>query len=328
MKRIIRFAFFALMILILCNSSFAKDEGLKYLKGIKEHEFNQKPYIVDAVSDDKLFMLPLRETMESLGYTVKWYRNGTIKVNKGFIRATLVVDKDHYLNRYDEQKTLYTTPVYNDGVCYVPNTFFSEVLNYDIFTMDDSVYIRGKIDGIISKTSSSIISYDEKVFDNNFKSKVEIVYPTFTKKHHLFINDTIKKYIEKIKEEYRFEKINLMYDIAIASSKVVSVIFRGDLITGDTKESYYDSITFDVNNKRRIELSDIIVDTKSSNKFLREGLNYEGEDFDIKSLKMYIVKDAIVIYKDINRETTLSKYYKLYELEHLSSLEGQFLFER
>lgn len=326
MKRVIRFILFALLIFGFANSSSAEDGGLKYLKGIKEHEFKQKPYIVDAVIDDKLYMLPLRETMESLGYTVKWYRDGTIKVNKGFIRATLIVNNDYYLDRYDVQKKLYTTPVYNEGVCYVPNIFFSEILNYDIFTMDDSIYIRSKIDGILSKTSTSIKTYDND--GKAFKSKIDFVYPTFSKEYHLFINDIIKEYIEKIKEEYRFEKINIMYDIAIANSKIVSVIFRGDLITGDTKQDFFSSLNFDVKAKKMIKLSDIIVDTQGSNKFLKEGLKFDGDRLDLESLNMYIVKDAIVIYENLNRSMTLSKYYKLYELEHLASQRGQFLFER
>ena len=320
------FKFIILVFLILLGKNIdASNNELKYLKGIKEYEFKQKPYIVDAVSDDMLYMIPLRETMESLGYSVRWYRNGTIKVNKGFIRATLVVNEDNYLDRYDVKKNLYITPLYNNGVCYVPNTFFSDILNYDIFTMGDAIYLRSKIDGIVSKTSSSIINLDES---KTKTSKVEIVYPTFTKKDHLFINDLIKKYIEKIKDEYRFEKINLMYDIGISNSKVVSVIFRGDLISGKSKENFFDSLNFDVKNKKQINFSDIVIDTKSSNKFIKEGLKYDGDNFSLDAVKMYLVKDAVVIYQDTNRDKTLSKYYKLYELEHLSSLEGEFLFDR
>ena len=99
------FKFIILVFLILLGKNIdASNNELKYLKGIKEYEFKQKPYIVDAVSDDMLYMIPLRETMESLGYSVRWYRNGTIKVNKGFIRATLVVNEDNYLDRYDVKK--------------------------------------------------------------------------------------------------------------------------------------------------------------------------------------------------------------------------------
>lgn len=328
MKRIFRFTFFSILLFILCQPSFAKDTDIKYLKGIKEHEFVQKPYIVDSVSDDTLFMIPLRETMETFGYSVKWYRNGTIKVNKGFIRATLIVNKDYYLDRYDVQKKLYTTPVYNDGVCYVPNTFFSEILNYDIFIMDDSVFIRSKIDGIRSKTSSSIISVENRDGKDESKSKIDIVYPVFSTKSYLFINKYIEEYIERVKNEYLFEKIDLIYDIAVTNQKVVSVIFRGELTSGNVTKEYFDSINFDVRNKKVIKLSDIIVDTNSSNKFLREGLKLKDEKLDLDNLNMYIVKDAIVIYENTTSDIKYSKYYKLYELEHLASQKGQFLFER
>ena len=324
MKKLFKYSLIIVLMCFLVLPVQAKEKDLVRMKGIINHDFKEKPYIVDSVSNDTLFMLPLRETMETLGYNVTWYRDGRITVKKGLIRASLIVNKDEYRDRYDELKKIYTTPVYNDGVCYVPNTFFTQVLEYDTFIIGDTVYLRKKIDGIISRSSESIIKYE-----NSGTSDVTIAYPAFTSKKYEFVNREIEKYIERIKEEYRFDQVNLLYDIAISNSKVVSVIFKGDLISGEDSKYFFDSLNFDIKNQKKIDFKDIIVDTNSSNKFLKEKMNLDDDyDFRIEDFKMYIVKDALVIYKNSEQNKTINKYFKLYELEHLSSKYGEFLFER
>ncbi|MDD7761110.1 MAG: copper amine oxidase N-terminal domain-containing protein [Firmicutes bacterium] len=329
MKRI-RLLIAILLVCALCSVAYASESShdITRMSGIKSHIFTNKPFVVESMADTQLFMLPLRETMESLGYEVVWNTGGIIDVSKGYFKARLTVGKDEYYDRYNGKVDLYVVPTIKDGVTYVPYTFFVSVLNYDTFLNGDTVYIRSNIDGIYTRNFKNITT--ESTSDGTQYTKIiDVSFPNVLSKSNQSINEYIDKYLEELYKKYDFNSFNLVYDIAMSNKKILSIIFNGKIKSGDEVKFYFDTINFNLDKNETFGLGDFIRDTDLAKKFIMDKINKDGVNVNFSDLKFYLVKDAVIIYKPSeDKSKQVSKFFKLYELEHILSDEFMFLVNR
>lgn len=293
-------------------------ETIRYLGGIKDHEFHIKPFTdMNKATEHKVYMMPLRETMETLGYKVEWHRSGKILMNKGFLRASLEVGKDNYTNRYDQKVSLYQVPIYVDGVTYVPHHFFNHVLGYDCFAVKDTFYLRTKIENILSKT------YEATEVDLVGKV-VEVIYPYLTSKEEKYVrvNQWVHSKVASLVNDLAYDELHLKYDIGVYNKHVLSIIFTGELVRDGESYSIFDSMNYNFKSNSEFTPRDMF----------RRGSNYEsyilkallrGEDEDatvsFDRLKAYFVNDAVVFYYHNYKATRpmISHFFKLDEISDM-----------
>jgi hypothetical protein len=87
-------------------------------------------YDVKAQYVDGKLMVPLRYTLEKMGYTVNWNSSlNLIEVNKGAQFTTLSINKNSYIKNRMAPFELSSAPALVDGRTLVPVEFFHEVLS-------------------------------------------------------------------------------------------------------------------------------------------------------------------------------------------------------
>lgn len=111
-----------------------KDFNLTY----KGEDMNVKSSVVDGVT-----MLPLRETLEKAGYTVKW--NGetfSIEISKGSTWTSIKVGQNAYFKNKMAARPLSKEPVIIDSKTVVPVEFFNVILGLGISVEDSKIDIN------------------------------------------------------------------------------------------------------------------------------------------------------------------------------------------
>ena len=87
-------------------------------------------------------MLPLRAVCEALGFTVEW-DGGTKTVSIDGGRASLTIGDVKYQSGQAAPFTLNVAPVLvNDSTTYVPEGFFSEIMQLEISHKDNYLTIN------------------------------------------------------------------------------------------------------------------------------------------------------------------------------------------
>lgn len=80
-------------------------------------------------AEEALTMVSLKKFAEKLGYVVTWEDSSkSVKLTKGSVSTTVYQDKNLYTLADGTKIELASAPVNEDGVIYVPVTFFTEVL--------------------------------------------------------------------------------------------------------------------------------------------------------------------------------------------------------
>lgn len=313
------FRIFLITLLSLGISVSAQNDDF-YLRGIKNYTFKNKPYVYTGVSEQKVYMVPLRETLEVLGYDVNWNRNNTINLSKGVFKASLVVNADKYKNRYDEQIKLYVNPVYKDGICYVPHAFFSLVVGYDAYVLDNIFYLRNKLENVSPKL----------IIDDN----VSISIPEFLEKSSKYntINQMIMQNAKDLSEYRIYDKFVLNYDVASYSKDIISIIFRGKGYIDDKEYNIFDTFNYNLRKGTKIALNDIFISYSGYEEYILNKF-YLGEDSNIKDqislnkMNFYLVDGAIIISQNIYtpEEKFISRFFKNSDLSDKFSQDYLFL---
>ncbi len=328
--------FLTVMLFVLLFSFTVKaDEEISKMTGIKDHEYKIKPYSVSDSTGETIYMIPLRETCEALGFDVHWNGKGNISVSKGMFKATLTVGQDNYKNRYGDQIKLYLSPNMKDGVTYVPHIFFYYVLDLDVFYLNDNLYFRYKIDDIMPKVYNKYIYEINKVNEKDDEGNIKkvskkavpvksnyIVYPYIENQKHSFVNKKLETYIKETFSEYDYDRLYVKYDIGIYDKNFLSVIFDGFLEKGKTKRKIFNSINFDLKKGTVLSPDDFIkVSWKDREKIVNKlKESYKRGQFMFGDLNMYLMKDAVIFFVP-EADPTPMEYYKNYEINDMLSEE-------
>lgn len=323
MKKVILFVFGLITLIFVPISSAQSD--IKYMTGIKEHTFKNKPYAENQVVGETIYMIPLRETCETLGFKVNWKNNGSISVEKGMFSAKLKVDKDEYKNRHGLPIRLYITPKVIDGVTYVPHIFFSYVLNIDTFCINDTIYFRYKIENIQPKVYSKYEFDLEKIESSEKTEKVDknktprkttyVVYPYINYKEHRFVNSCILELVKSFEENYEYDELYVKYDIGVYNNDFLSIVFDGFLKKGDKTKKILDSINFDLKKRKNLTPNDIL----SKDFRIRDSIVKKLKDsdkvgkFGFDDVKMYLLDEALIFFVSSTDNIPMD-YYKFYIL--------------
>ncbi len=89
-------------------------------------------------------MIPIRVVTEAMGYEVNWIgETRTVELIRGAHWITLKVDADWYAFGKRAPQELGVAPIIHSGRTYVPATFFSDILPYEVTTNEEgSLEIR------------------------------------------------------------------------------------------------------------------------------------------------------------------------------------------
>ncbi|MEA1975545.1 MAG: protease inhibitor I42 family protein [Bacillota bacterium] len=83
--------------------------------------------------DDNIKMIPLRSTLEEMGYTVKWNgENRTVEINKGAQYTVIAIDKNSYFKNKMAPISLSCAPIIVNDRTLLPIEFFTKILNKGI----------------------------------------------------------------------------------------------------------------------------------------------------------------------------------------------------
>lgn len=323
--------FILLAILFLFSVSINATSEIKTMTGIKDHEYKIKPYGVEQSTGEVIYMIPLRETCDALGFDVDWHGKGKITVKKGMFQASLEVGKDNYKNRYGKDINLYLTPTIEDGVTYVPHIFFYYVLDMDVFYLNDSLYFRYRIENIMPKVYSKyvneITTVNQKDKDGNVKrvdkkatlvKTTYIVYPYIENKSHSFVNKELDKYMKNLIDSYDYDGLYIKYDIGMYDKNFLSVIYDGYIVKDGKRRKVFNSINFDLKGKKVLTPGDFINNSWSDRQkivdMLRE--SYKSGQFMFGDLNMYLMNGAVIFFVPEANPTPM-EYYKNYQIEDM-----------
>lgn len=323
--------FILLAALLMFSVSINATSEIKTMTGIKDHEYNIKPYGVEQSTGEVIYMIPLRETCDALGFDVKWHGDGKISVNKGMFKASLEVGKDNYKNRYGKNVKLYLTPVIEDGVTYVPHIFFYYVLDMDVFYLNDSLYFRYRIENIMPKVYSKyvneITTVNQKDKDGNVKrtskkaipvKSTYIVYPYIENKDHGFVNKELESYMKDLIKSYDYDDLFIKYDIGMYDKNFLSVIYDGFVVKDGKRRKVFNSINFDLKGKKVLKPNDFIINSWSDRQQIVDRLreSYKSGEFMFGDLNMYLMNEAVIFFVPKINQTPM-EYYKNYEIEDM-----------
>lgn len=320
-----------LAILFLFSFSIEATSEIKMMTGIRDHEYKIKPYGVEQSTGETIYMIPLRETCDALGFDVDWLGDGKVTVKKGIFKASLEVGKDNYKNRDGKNVKLYLAPTLSDGVTYVPHIFFYYVLDIDVFYLKDSLYFRYRIENIMPKVYSKYVNeitkVNQKDKDGNVKrtkkkaipiKSTYIVYPYIEKKEHNFVNKELEKYMKELLDSYEYDDLYIKYDIGMYDKNFLSVIYDGYLVKDGKQRKVFNSINFDLKGKKVLTPNDFIVNSWSERQKIVDKLkeSYKSGQFMFGDLNMYLMNEAVIFFVPEANPTPM-EYYKNYQIEDM-----------
>lgn len=145
---------------MLCTNIYAQETGV-FADGIKIE--NAK-----IIENNSVDMLPVRAVAEALGYNVSW-NNETKSVVVENVPGyyTFSIGTDGYTRAKTAAMPLGQPPVLENGVTYVPVSFFTELMEYEAEIDDD--YIN-----FITEKEEEIITEDLEEKKEKLESVVEI----------------------------------------------------------------------------------------------------------------------------------------------------------
>ncbi|MBN2898484.1 MAG: protease inhibitor I42 family protein [Clostridia bacterium] len=112
-----------------------------------------------AMIDGKA-MAPLREVLETLGYTVKWQASTqSVEINKGAQWTSITIGKNAYFKNKMAPQELSSAPVIREEMTYVPIEFFADTLGLSVVYTDGLLKIQ---EGLTASVEGFIQSMEMK----------------------------------------------------------------------------------------------------------------------------------------------------------------------
>lgn len=295
------FIFMTLIYTLECKEkTIAKDlyslSGIKETSGLLSGQLKNDIYIYK--SKDNTIMLPLREILEKLDFQIFWdNKNKICYVRKGNRRAKIRLGSTLYGNDKNSNISLNTESVILNDKLYVPMDVFYHLLSYDVYTVDNTLYIRNQVEDIVT-------SY---IKNENGEFSFPLIFNMDAASIKTKINNCIKKtvddIIKKMKGNDNVRKSFMSYDIAKYDDKILSICFYlKNKFDKDESKNYFQSYNFDMNTGEEIKYSDIINLTDDNidiiNKRFKSSSNNIADMSVINSKDkyFYVVDNSIIIY--------------------------------
>lgn len=122
--------------------------------------FDVQPMEIDGIT-----MVPLRATLEKMGYKVTWNEETkSVEMNKGPKWTSITIGKNAYFKNRMAPQELSLDPVIKDGRTLVPIEFFTEILDINVscenmvitFTEEEPVIIIGYVKDIVKNEKGDL----------------------------------------------------------------------------------------------------------------------------------------------------------------------------
>ena len=147
---------------------------------------------------NNITMIPLRSTLEDMGYTVKWNdENRTVEINKGAQYTMISIDKNSYFKNKMAPISLSCAPIIVNDKTLLPIEFFTEILNKginiengEISVTDEEMAIHsGYVKEItINEKGNKTITISSKIDTNELMDQIII----HTDENTIFNKNVIK----------------------------------------------------------------------------------------------------------------------------------------
>lgn len=278
------------------------ESNINKMAGLVNTDLEEK--VLDyKLNDYTSIYIPAREVFTKLDFRIYWdNEEKSCYFKKGIKNIKAKVASHQYITSNKNSIELNREPKLINDKLYVPLEILYYLLDYDVFTIDDTIFIRNAIEGI----KTGLIN----------KDKLTVAYPIFfsaediKRAYRNNINTKIKAFIEnqveKSKSEASLDHLYITYDIARSDDMLVSICFNIKKVYNDsTQKNEFYSKTFNYNNAEEIAYNQLI---KKSQKVREKVLDDLTEDEEEKNSirnnvkNFYMVDDALIIY-----------YYKTYE---------------
>jgi len=108
-----------------------------------EQDIKKAVFTSKATKVEDKWMLPLRESLESLGYTITW--NGetqSIDIQKGAQRTSVKIGDNNYFKNRMAPRPLSAAPAIVEGKTVVPVEFFAEILDLTVQIEEGAMTIQ------------------------------------------------------------------------------------------------------------------------------------------------------------------------------------------
>ena len=126
MKKTIVSVLVIAILIVSANLSFGLEAGNRLVNYMDEKVvFDVGPMEIDGIT-----MIPLRATLEKMGFTVEWNEEGkTVEMTKGAQWTSIKIGENSYFKNRMAPEPLSRAPIIVDGRTLVPAEFFSEILS-------------------------------------------------------------------------------------------------------------------------------------------------------------------------------------------------------
>lgn len=301
-------------ILLMGFTSYAKNDevsSINKVAGLANSDLHDK-VLEYNIDNYRSIYIPAREVLSKLNFDIYWNNDEkSCYFKKGIKNIKVKLGSNKYLTSNKNTIELNRAPILVKDKLYLPLEMLYYLLDYDVFTIKDTIFIRNAIDGI----KTGIIN-DEKV---------TLAYPVFfsaddvKRAYRNNINSKIKAFVdnqvEKAKAEASLKHLYITYDIAKSDENIVSLCFYIDkeYESGKVINSFYTK-TFNFNSAEELTFNQLI---KNSQKVREKVLDYltlsEEEKNSIRNniKNFYMVDDAIIIYyyKDYEGSSKIGSHY-------------------
>ncbi len=168
--------------MLLGGSAVFANESVDVLPAVVEDGAMERAYVsnggvvdgVSVVDIEGIWMMPLRQVAEGLGYTVTWNDEAySIELIKGAQYITMAIGQDAYAFSRRAPQSLGAAPyLYNDCVTYVPVNFVTEIIDGYYTINEDGTY---KMVVPVSVTAVTV-NEDNLVVKDNITEEEVIVF--------------------------------------------------------------------------------------------------------------------------------------------------------
>lgn len=304
MKKLLLILLSALIFLMSFNSYAKSDEVSKINKvaGLVNSDLTDK-VLENNIDNYKSIYIPAREVLTKLNYDIYWNNDEkSCYFKKGLKNIKVKVNSNKYLTSKKNIIELNRAPKLVKDKLYLPLEMLYYLLDYDVFTIRDTIFIRNAIDGI----KTGIVNEDKYTLAYPVFFSAEDVKRAYRNNINTKIKSFVDRQVEKAKSEASLEHLYLTYDIARSDDNIASLCFYIDktYIDGKSKSEFFTK-TFNYNNAEELIYNNLIKKSQSvREKVLEDLTKTEEEKNSIRNnvKNFYMVDDAIIIY-----------YYKDYE---------------
>ena len=313
MKKLLLIIFSTLMFFTSFNT-YAKNlekSNINKIAGLANRDLSDK-ILEYQDGDQKAIYIPAREVLSKLNYDIYWNNNEkSCYFKKGIKNIKVRVSSKNYITSNNNTIDLNRAPLLINQKLYLPLEVLYYLLDYDVFTIQDTIFIRNAVDGV----KTAIVNEDKFTLTYPVFFSAEDVQRAYRNNINAKIKAFIDRELEKAKADSSIEHLYFTYDIARSDENLVSLCFyiSKRYAGGKAKEEFYTK-TYNYNSAEEIMYKDLLKNSLNvREKVLEDLTTSEDEKNSIRNnvKSFYMVDDAIIIYyyKDYEGSSKISTYY-------------------